>query len=188
MPIPQNIAKASRKFSSLEVKGRSWSLLTSWNTPSTLPGELEYLIGIERTVLCLNFTPSSTLTSNLYEKENIRSRSISLHKEFSLNKCFVSIWFLRCEMHFPVCWVTQMKYRRRVNVTEIWPLIFSRIITPSQSQRCHRIDEVENLLKGSWLTFNLRLLKIFASTTLWRVKRHFWIFLIPKKFFIILPK
>ena len=65
MPIPQKIAKASRKFSSLEVNGRSWSLLTSWNTPRTRPGEEEYLMGMASTDLCWKDPPPSTLTSNL---------------------------------------------------------------------------------------------------------------------------
>ena len=65
MPMPQKIANASRKFSSFDVKGRSWSLLTSWNTPSTRPGEEEYFIGIAKTDLCLNEPPPSTLMSNL---------------------------------------------------------------------------------------------------------------------------
>ena len=40
-------------------------MLTSWNTPSTRPGEEEYFIGIARTDLCWKEPPPSTLTSNL---------------------------------------------------------------------------------------------------------------------------
>ena len=47
------------------VKGMLSNLLMSWKTPSTLPGLPMYLIGIARTVRCLNSEVLSTLGSNL---------------------------------------------------------------------------------------------------------------------------
>ena len=66
IPIPQNMANASTKFSSFLVKGRFSNLLTNWNTPNTLLGLLEYIMGMHKMVLCLNPLSISTSGSNLY--------------------------------------------------------------------------------------------------------------------------
>lgn len=62
MPIPQKMAKASTKFSSFFVNGRSLNLLINCITPIILPDE--FLIGMQSSVLCLKSAPSSTLGSN----------------------------------------------------------------------------------------------------------------------------
>jgi len=51
IPMPQKMAKASTKFSSFLVKGKSSNLLTSWNTPKTRFCLPLYLIGMHKMVL-----------------------------------------------------------------------------------------------------------------------------------------
>ncbi len=86
IPMPQKMEKASTKFSSFLVKGRSLNLLTNceankvgqlstpldskgesvvgntWITPMVYPSE--FLMGMQRTVLWTKSVPSSTEGSN----------------------------------------------------------------------------------------------------------------------------
>lgn len=61
IPIPQNIANASTKFSSFFENGRSSNLLISCMTPIIWP--VEFFIAMQRIVLCLKQLASSTLGS-----------------------------------------------------------------------------------------------------------------------------
>ena len=84
IPIPQNMANASTKFSSFLVKGRFSNLLTNWNTPNTLLGLLEYIMGMHKMVLCLNPLSISTSGSNLLfleEKKQLTKNTIYLFKK-----------------------------------------------------------------------------------------------------------
>ena len=73
IPMPQKMANASTKFSSFLVNGKLSNLLTNWNTPKTLFGLLEYMMGMHKMVLCLKSLSLSTSGSNLKSETQIGS-------------------------------------------------------------------------------------------------------------------
>ena len=106
IPIPQKMPKASTKFSSFFVNGRSSNLLTSWKTPKTRLCFPVYLIGMQRIVLWRKLLPLSTLWNRIFEKSQYDHYLVSILGHFDDGR-FIDRWFFdtksRIKFLFRIC-------------------------------------------------------------------------------------
>ena len=92
IPMPQKMANASTKFSSFLVNGKLSNLLTNWNTPKTLFGLLEYMMGMHKMVLCLKSLSLSTSGSNLKNETQIGSYHVLLLRLTFFGGKLLGVW------------------------------------------------------------------------------------------------